>query len=113
MKEQIYTGTGWDPDSPKADVDEITKAIISESDKKIAIDYDYLGQKLYIKLISEDGVNFRGEYGKFGKKSGNCGFVLYKNLAGEYFLLGDYNSAVDGEGKWYITLYPQNEQEKK
>ena len=113
--EEILIGEGWYPDSPKADEDKITKAIIREDGKKIVMDYDYHSQKLHITLISEDGVNFQGEYGKFGKKAGDCGFVLYKNLAGGYFLLGDYNSEVDGNAKWYMTLNPQNqnEQEKK
>ena len=106
-------GTGWYPDSPKADEDKITKAIIGEGGKEIAVDYNYHGQKLDIRLTSEDGVAFKGEYGKFGSKIGSCGFILYRNLAGGYFLLGDYNSDVDGGGKWYIKLNPQGEQERK
>ena len=104
--EEILIGEGWYPDSPKADEDKITKAIIREDGKKIVMDYDYHNQKAYVELSSKDGVVFTGEYEALGKIA-KCGFTLYKNLAGEYFLFGGYASNEEGTGSWCIKLRPK------
>ena len=99
----LYIGKGWYPDSPKADEDKITRAAISK--KKINIDYNYHGKKLYIKLSSHDGIYYAGEYGEFNNKTGACEFTLYENKLG-YFLYGGYSSAKDENGTWCIELTP-------
>lgn len=101
----IYIGKGWYPDLPKADEDEITKAIINKENKEIRIDYSYHNKELYIKLNSKDGIYYTGEYREFNNKKGTCEFTLYENKLG-YFLYGGYSSPEDGTGIWCIELKP-------
>lgn len=104
----IYTGKGWYPDSPKADEDKITQAIIRNNGKEIVIDYEYHNKRLFIELTSSDGVDFEGKYGEFGKKVGSCSFTLWKNKRG-YFLFGGYTDPEGGNGSWCMQLEPKVE----
>ena len=113
MKELICTGTGWYPDSPKADEDKITKAIIRKDGKEIVIDYEYHNKKLHIQLTSDDGIGFKGHYEEHGQRIGNCEFTFYENKK-ECFLFGGYSSAEDDSGTWCMKLLkPKKEQGKE
>lgn len=108
--EEFLTGKGWYPDSPKADEDKVTRAVINEGG--IAIDYDYQGKKLYIELKSAGGICFEGRYGDHGQEIGNCRFTFSENKEA-YFLDGGYSSPEEGSGPWCIKLFkPKNEHKK-
>ena len=86
--------------------DKITGAIIRDEGKEIVLGYE--GKKT-IKLKSNDGIHFEGEYGGHKRKVGDCDFTLYKNKEG-YFLFGGYSSPEDDNGIWWIALsHPSSE----
>jgi len=99
-----FTGTHWWADSKRAKEDKITRAIIRNKDKEIAIDYQYEGKQEWLKLCSDDGIYFTGEYGSI-EKNGDCEFTLYKNEK-EWLLFGGLTE--DGEPfDWFIKLKPE------
>lgn len=97
------TGKQWWVNKAAVDEIDIKDAIIRNNEKEIVIDYERLSRKEQIKLSSEDGVNFKGEYGTNRKKIGDCEFTLYKNAEG-YLLFGKSKSVEEGSGSGCIEL---------
>lgn len=99
-----FTGKHWWADSSKAKEEKIRRAIFTNEDKKIDIDFEYEGSKGWLEVSSTDGIHFMGKYGE-GSKSGTCEFTLYKNEE-EYLLFGGLiDDGVDYH--WFIKLKPE------
>ena len=98
-------GIHWWADKASIEERKLKDVIINNDEKEIAVDYEYGGRQIQMKLQSKDGVNFEGEYGTARQKIGSCAFTLYKNKEG-YLLCGGYSSPTDETGNWWIELKP-------
>ena len=101
-----FVGTHWWVEKASEE-DKVTKAIVRKEDKEIIIDYKLQGHDEHMKLTSDDGLFFQGNYERKGKIMGKCGFTLYENIEGGYFLYGGYSSPEDERGIWWIELKPE------
>ncbi|MFH0771003.1 MAG: hypothetical protein V1933_00035 [Candidatus Omnitrophota bacterium] len=97
----IFTGKHWWANNSKVIEGNVKEAIVRKNDTEIIIDCE---NGDHVKLNSQDGINFMGEYQRNGIKAGSCEFMLYKNKKGNYLLKGGYSDAEDETGVWVIEL---------
>lgn len=100
------TGNQWFVEHSKVAKYKINDAIIKNNSREIVIDYEDANRQAQVKLTSDDGVHFKGEYKTTRKVIGRCEFNMYKNRDG-FFLIGEYSSIGEGSGIWWMELKPQ------
>lgn len=105
MAKKLLTGEStWTNESGRPiDGGKVTEAIMR--DKEIVFDFIQDQKNHNAKLISNDGIYYKGEYELNKIRKGKAEFKLYENKKG-YFLFGSYEGHMpeEGRGLWWIEL---------
>lgn len=99
-----FTGVHWWGDCLKSKEDKVIIANFIKEGEEVNVDYEYEGEQGWLKLYSNDGIHYKGKFGRI-KEEGTCEFTLYKNIE-EWLLFGWGHSFEEDDFGWYIVLKP-------